>query len=91
MNKTIKCIIGIFIGVVLLFSFKVLEINFGRCLNDAGDGKIYNGEPFYNYISYRRTTAKQDDIVMTFSINDFKYKECLWRGDIVILRNTKES
>jgi hypothetical protein len=28
---------------------------------------------------------------MTFSINDFKYKECLWRGDIVILRNTKES
>ena len=91
MNKTIKCIIGIFIVVILLFGFKVFEIDFGRCLNDAGDGKLYNGEPFYNYISYRYTSAKQDDIVMTFSVNDFKYKECLWRGDIVILRNTKES
>lgn len=91
MNKTIKCIISIFIGVVLLFGFKVFEIDFGRCLNDVGDGKLYNGEPFYNYISYRYTSAKQDDIVMTFSVNDFKYKECLWRGDIVILRNTKES
>ena len=91
MNKTIKCIIGIFIGVIFLFSFKVLEIDFGRCLNDAGDGKLYNGEPFYNYISYQNTTAQQDDIVMTLVINDFKYKECMWRGDVVILRNEKES
>ena len=93
MNKTIKFIIGIFIGIVLLFGFKVLEIDFGRCLNDAGDGKLYNGEPFYNYISYTRHAfrPKQDDIVMTFCINEFKYKECVWRGDIVILRNTKES
>ena len=89
MNKTIKCIIGIFIGVVFLFGFKVFEIDFGRCLNDAGDGKLYNGEPYYNYISYRGI-GQQDDIIITFCINDF-YGDCEWRGDIVILRNTKES
>ena len=89
MNKTIKCIIGIFIGVVLLFSFKVFEIDFGRCLNDAGDGKLYNGEPYYNYISYK-DIAQENDIIMTFCINNF-YGECAWRGDIVILKNTKES
>ena len=91
MNKTIKCIIGIIIGVVFLFGFSIFEIDFGRCLNDAGDGKLYNGEPFYNYISYQNTTAQQDDIVMTLVINDFKYKECMWRGDVVIFRNEKES
>ena len=91
MNKIINCIIGIVIGIIFLFSFKVLEIDFGRCLNNAGDGKLYNGEPFYNYISYQNTTAQQDDIVMTLVINDFKYKECMWRGDVVIFRNEKES
>lgn len=91
MRKTYKAILATIIIISILFITNFFEIDFGRCLNDAGDGKLYNGEPFYNYISYRHTLAKQDDIVMTFSINDFKYKECLWRSDIVILRNTKES
>lgn len=88
MNKTIKYIIGIFIGIVLLFGFKVFEIDFGRCLNDAGDGKLYNGEPFYNYISYHYIDAQKDDIVMTFCVNDH-YGECLERWDWIVLRNTK--
>ena len=91
MEKIVKYITYSLIIIISLFSLDIFEIDFGRCLNDAGDGKLYNGEPYYNYISYRYTSAKQDDIVMTFSVNDFKYKECLWRGDIVILRNTKES
>ena len=88
-NKMIKYVVSGFIGLVLLFGFKVCQIEFGRCLNDAGDGKLYNGEPYYNYISYRGI-GQQDDIIMTFSINDW-YGECAWRGDVVILRNTKES
>lgn len=85
-----KFAITMIILAVLLFALRIFEINFGRCLNDAGDGKLYNGEPFYNYISYKGI-GEQDDIIMTFSVNDLKYNECVWRGDIVILKNTKES
>ena len=88
MEKIIKYIACSFIIIFSLFILNIFEIDFGRCLNDAGDGKLYNGEPYYNYISYRGI-GQQDDIIMTFCINNF-YGDCEWRGDIVILRNTKE-
>jgi len=89
MEKVVKYITYLLIIIISLFSLDIFEIDFGRCLNDAGDGKLYNGEPYYNYISYR-DIAQENDIIMTFCINDF-YGECAWRGDIVILKNTKES
>lgn len=44
------------------------EVHKGVCLNDQGDGKLYNGEPYYNYISYARTDAKKGDEVITVCI-----------------------
>jgi hypothetical protein len=40
------------------------EIDFGRVLNNDGDGKLYNGESYYNYIAYPEQ-YKENDIVMT--------------------------
>lgn len=88
MNKTIKYLIAVVAVVAVAFAINFLEIDFGRCLNDDGDGKLYNGESYYNYISYHRTGAQQDDIVMTFCVNDH-YGDCLERWDWVVLRNTK--
>ena len=85
MNKIIKYLIAVVTVVVVAFATNFLEIDFGRCLNDDGDGKLYNGESYYNYISYHNI-AKENDIVMTFSVNDFN-KECLERWDYIILKN----
>ena len=87
MNK-IKYLVIPFVLVALAFMFNVFEIDFGRCLNDDGDGKLYNGEPFYNYISYHYVDAQKDDIVMTFCVNDH-YGDCWERWDWVVLKNTK--
>lgn len=40
------------------------EINVGRVLNEDGDGKLYNGESYYNYIAYPEK-YHTDDIIMT--------------------------
>ena len=88
MNNIIKGILISLAIIIATFALGFFEIDFGRCLNDDGDGKLYNGEPFYNYISYRYTGAQQDDIVVTFCLNDFN-KECLERWDLVVLKNTK--
>lgn len=86
MNKaTITGIILIFLSMIILL-FSRFEIDFGRCLNDAGDGKLYNGEPFYNYICYHN--AKENDIVMTLCLND-RYGECAERWDYIIFKDTK--
>lgn len=87
MNK-IKYLVIPFVLIALAFMFNVFEIDFGRCLNDDGDGKLYNGEPFYNYISYHYVDAQKDDIVMTFCVNDH-YGDCWKRWDWVVLKNTK--
>lgn len=88
MKNIIKGAIIAFGFVIVAFVVGFFEINFGRCTNDDGDGKLYNGEPFYNYISYHYIDAQKDDIVMTFCVNDH-YGECWERWDWVILRNTK--
>ena len=88
MRKVIKVIAIAFAVVIVAFVANIFEIDFGRCLNDDGDGKLYNGEPYYNYISYHYTDAQEDDIVMTFCIND-RYGDCLERWDWVVLKNTK--
>lgn len=43
------------------------EIDFGRVLNNDGDGKLYNGESYYNYIAYPEQ-YKENDIIMTIEL-----------------------
>lgn len=68
------------------------DCDFGRCLDDAGNGKLYNGEEFYNYISYRGTGAEENDIVFTVCfLNPFSIAndDVIYRADLVVLRDAK--
>lgn len=58
------------------------EIDFGRVLNNNGDGKLYNGESYYNYIAYP-DCYKQNDIIMTFELLNPLNTAC----DDVIIRH----
>ena len=65
------------------------DIDFGRVLNDQGDGKLYNGESYYNYIAYPEQ-FKQDDIVMTICLLNPLNNECddiIYRTDHRIFKN----
>ena len=91
MKRTFKISIYILISLTLLMFISRFEINFGRCLNSDGDGKLYNGEPYYNYINYGgHIDAHYDDIIMTISLNDFN-NECVERWDYIIFKNTPSS
>lgn len=63
-----------------------VDISIGRCIDNAGNGKEYNGEPYYNYIKYDENVINKNDIVITgFILN--RYGECEYRiFDKVILR-----
>ena len=67
-----------------------IDITVGRCVDNAGNGKEYNGEPYYNYIKYDESEVYENDIVVTgFILNS--YGECEERlFDMVILKDTKE-
>ena len=92
MGKYLKIgIIAEIIVVFLLLCYRFIDVDFGRCLNSEGDGKLYNGEPYYNYINYNgHVNANYDDIIMTISLNDFN-NECVKRWDYVIFQNTPSS
>ena len=66
-----------------------IDVTVGRCTDNLGNGKEYNGEPYYNYIKYDETEVHENDIVVTgFVLN--RYGECEERlFDIVILKNTE--
>lgn len=78
----------IFLTIMILFGVGLLQVDFGRCTNsETKDGKLYNGESFYNYISYRCIdSVSENDIVITISINDVN-NECIERFDTVLLRS----
>lgn len=80
-------IITLFIVLTVLNPF--VDITVGRCIDNAGNGKEYNGEPYYNYIKYDETEVHENDIVVTgFILNS--YGECEARlFDKVILKDTK--
>ena len=65
-----------------------VNVSVGRCIDNAGNGKEYNGEPYYNYIHYDKNTIHENDIVVTgFILNE--YGECEVRVfDKVILKDT---
>ena len=61
------------------------EIDFGRVLNNDGDGKLYNGESYYNYIAYP-DKYKENDIIMTIELlNPLNIAE----DDIIIRRDVR--
>lgn len=65
------------------------EFDVGRVLNEDGDGKLYNGEPYYNYIAYPRY-YDENDIILTVSFLNPLNNECddmITRMDIRLLRN----
>lgn len=82
---------NVFIVLFALISLfnPFVDISVGRCVNDLGDGKEYNGEPYYNYIKYDSETIHENDIVVTgFILNE--YGECEYRVfDKVILKDAK--
>lgn len=65
-----------------------VDVSVGRCLDEQGNGKEYNGEPYYNYIKYDESEIKENDIVVTgFILNS--YGECEERlFDVVVLKDT---
>ena len=80
--------------IIVLFAFISLlnpfvDISIGRCIDNEGNGKEYNGEPYYNYINYGgHGDIHTDDIVVTgFILNE--YGECEVRlFDVVVLKDT---
>ena len=67
-----------------------IEVIVGRCTDNLGNGKEYNGEPYYNYIKYDESEVFENDIVVTgFILNS--EGECEERlFDTVVFRDTKE-
>ena len=65
------------------------DVDIGRVLNNDGDGKLYNGESYYNYIAYP-TYYDENDIILTISFMNPLNNECddmITRMDIRLLRN----
>lgn len=79
-------IISLMVLLTVLNPF--VDISVGRCVDNAGNGKEYNGEPYYNYIYYDSETIHENDIVVTgFILNE--YGECEERlFDVVVLKDT---
>lgn len=67
------------------------DIDVGRCIDYSGNGKIYNGEPYYNYIKYDEYKVSKNDIVLTVCIlNPFNLyvDDIVFRFDAILLKNT---
>lgn len=61
------------------------EIDFGRVLNNDGDGKLYNGESYYNYICYP-PEYHTNDIIMTIELLNPLNNAC---DDIIIRHDVR--
>lgn len=65
-----------------------VEVTVGRCTDSLGNGKEYNGEPYYNYIKYDASEIHENDIVVTGLILD-SYGEAEERFDVVVFKDAK--
>lgn len=66
MKKHIWVLGLIFLAIGRLISRS--EIDKGICLDDDGNGQLFNGEPYYNYISYEYTDAKPGNELITYDL-----------------------
>lgn len=88
MRRKIFMALGIF--TIALVSYTALfrtEYEIGYCLNEQGDGWLDNGEPYYNYISYRSTDAHTGDKVYTMLVlNPFNNycDDIIYRHDWIV-------
>lgn len=89
--KKVIIIIGSVLIILIAWMAHRTEIDFGRVLNEQGDGKLYNGEPYYNYICYP-DKYHTDDIVMTVCLlnplNNY-YDDIVVRTDFRLLTDAK--
>ena len=93
MKKKIIATILLIAGLALSWLFYRTEISIGRCLNECGDGKLYNGEEFYNYICYPEW-VRTNDIVMTVDLLNPLNNYCddtVFRYDVVVLEDVGNS
>lgn len=67
MKKTTKMFLTLTVLILARLAFRS-EFDKGICLTDDGDGKVYNGEPYYNYINYSRTDASEGDELITYEL-----------------------
>ena len=79
----------IILNIILILINPFVNVTVGRCMDNMGNGKEYNGEPYYNYIHYNENLIHENDIVVTgFILNtEGECEERLF--DIVILKDTK--
>ena len=81
MKKTIIIISCVLFTLLAGWIGHRTEIDFGRVTNNQGDGKLYNGEAFYNYCYYDTERFHENDIVLTVCILNPLNNYC---DDIVI-------
>jgi hypothetical protein len=79
-------IISLMVLLTVLNPF--IDISVGRCTDNAGNGKEYNGEPYYNYIKYDASEIHENDIVVTGLVLD-SYGEAEERFDVVVFKDAK--
>lgn len=89
MKKTLIILALIAISYTAIFR---TEIDNGICINQEQDGAIYNCDPNYNYISYRRTTAEPGDkIISLFILNPMNTApdDYIYRADWIYRRASR--
>lgn len=88
--KRIIIIAGIILTGIIAWLAHRTEVDFGRVLNNQGDGKLYNGETFYNYCYYDPERFQEDDIVLTVCFLNPANNYCddiILRYDFTVLKN----
>lgn len=70
--------------------FHRTEITVGRVLDSEGNGKLYNGEPYYNYIHYDTDRFSTNDIILNIDLMNPLNNYCddvLIRTDFLLFKN----
>ena len=82
MKKAITIIIILIMAAAVVRIASRTEIEKGICLDESGNGFLFNNDPVYNYISYASTNAEPGDHLITIDILNPFNNEC----DDIILR-----
>ena len=65
------------------------QIDIGRCYDMYGNGKLYNGESYFNYIKYDENVTENDIVITVCLLNPFNnyIDDIIVRYDKVILED----